>query len=328
MPGDPMHAPSAERSSSFDVLRYITGRLAQAVVTLALVATAAFMLTHLLGDPVRLLLPQTATEKQYLALRHALGYDRPLYAQYGSFIWNLLHGNLGASTTYGRSALTVVFSAMRVTLELTSLAMLVALAIGIPLGLRAGYRPNGLADRISLVLATIGLAVPGFVLAIVLILALAVDAHIFPASGWGSPKTLVLPVMSLAVYAGSIVIRVARSSMREVMSAPFITLARARGLSEAQVIIRHAFRSTMVPLVTVIGLQFATLLTGAFVIETVFSVPGMGQLAVTAIQDRDINVVAATVIVAAVGFIIVNLICDLSYTIIDPRVKRRWAGFS
>lgn len=319
---------SAERSPTRDLLRYIGGRLVQAVVTLVLVATGAFLLTHLLGDPVRLLLPQTATEQQYLTLRHALGYDKPLYEQYGLFIWHLLHGNLGDSTTFGRPALTVVLLAMRVTLELTGLAMLVALVVGIPLGARAGYRPNGVADRISIVIATIGLAVPGFVLAILLILAFAVNIHLFPASGWGSPRTLVLPVGSLAVYAGSIIIRVARSSMREVMGSPFITLARARGLHEFEVIIRHALRSTMVPLVTIIALQFATLLTGAFVIETVFSVPGMGQLAVTSIQNRDINVVSAAVLVAGVGFVLVNLLCDLSYMFIDPRVRRKWAGLS
>jgi ABC-type dipeptide/oligopeptide/nickel transport system permease component len=301
--------------------RYIATRVGQAIATLFIVSIVTFALTHLLGDPVRLLLPTTATEAQYRTLRHQLGYDQPVWTQYLHFMHGVLTGNLGTSTTYGEPALTLVLHALKATAALTGSALLLALVIGIPLGIWAGYRPTGLIDRVSVILATTGQAIPGFVLGIAFILLFAVDLHYFPAAGWGSLRTAVLPVVSLSIYAASLIIRMMRSSTREVMAQPFITLARAKGLPEAQLIARHAIRATLVPVITVIGLQFAVLLTGAFVIESVFSVPGMGQLVVTAVQQRDTNVIMASILVAATGFVAINLVTDLAYALIDPRIS-------
>lgn len=301
--------------------RYLSGRLVQAIVTLLIVVTATFVLTRLIGNPVRLLLPTTATNAEYLKLKRHLGYDRPIYDQYGSYIWNLVRGHLGNSTTYGGSALTLVLRALRVTGVLTGLALVLALVVGIPLGITAGYRPHSIVDRLSVLVATLGQAVPGFVLGIALILVFAVDLHALPASGWGGFETAILPVSTLALYAASLSIRVSRSSMRDVMGMPFIVLARAKGLSDFQVVVRHALRATMVPLVTVIGLQFAVLLAGAFVIESVFSVPGVGQLIVTAVQQRDSNLIEAAILAAAIIFVVINFVTDILYGVIDPRVR-------
>jgi peptide/nickel transport system permease protein len=300
--------------------RYVLLRILQGLVTLFIVAMITFALTHLLGDPVRLLLPVTATQAQYDALRHTLGYDQPVAVQFFRFLGELLTGQLGNSTTYGVPALSLVIKAFGVTVTLTALALVVAVVVGVPLGIWAGYRPGGVADRISSLVATIGQAVPGFVLGILAILLFSVELHLLPASGWGSPATMILPVLTLAVYAGSLVIRITRSSTRDVMAQPFIVLARAKGLSELQVIGKHSIRATLVPLVTVIGLQFAVLLTGAFIIESIFSIPGIGQLVVAAVQQRDQNVIIATIIVAAAGFVLVNLVTDLVYAVIDPRI--------
>jgi peptide/nickel transport system permease protein len=301
--------------------RYLAQRSLQGLVSLWLVVTFAFLLTRVVGDPVLQLLPLEHTREQYLELRRSLGYDRPWPAQYADFLRGLVRGDLGGSVVYSRPALQVVLDRLPVTAGLAGSALLVAALVGVPLGVLAGYRPYGPIDRVSLVLATIGQAVPAFVVAILLILLFAVKLRWLPSGGFASWSSAVLPVAALAVWTMSGLIRLARSSVREVMVRPFIVLARAKGIRERQVLVSHALRPSLLPVVTFGGLQLGVLLTGAVVIESVFAIPGIGRLVLDSLQARDQNVVQAAILLGAAGFVVTNLLTDLSYSLIDPRVR-------
>ena len=305
------------------MLRYAVMRVLQGVATLALVATFAFALTQLIGDPVLQLLPLEHTEEQYLELRHSLGYDQAWYVQYTSFIRQSLVGDFGTSVTYNMPAMQVVLSRVPVTASLAAGAMALAILVGIPIGVVAGYRPFTPWDRVSITVATIGQAVPPFVIAILGILVFAVRLHLVPSGGWGTWQSAILPVGGLALGTMSGQIRLARSGIREVMGMPFIVLARAKGLKEAEVLFAHALRPAILPVITYGGLQLGILLTGAIVTETVFAIPGLGLLVVDAVSQRDQSVVRAAVLVGATGFVIMNTLVDLSYGAIDPRVRAR-----
>jgi ABC-type dipeptide/oligopeptide/nickel transport system permease component len=300
---------------------YLARRLLHGLVSLWLVVTFAFLLTRVLGDPVRQLLPLEHTREQYLELRRTLGYDRPWTAQYTAFMAGLVRGDLGTSTAYNRPALEVILARLPVTAGLAGAALLVAVAVGVPLGVLAGYRPYGPMDRLSLVVATLGQAVPAFVVAILLILLFAVTLRWLPAGGWNRWDATILPVTALALWTISGLIRLARSGIREVMARPFIVLARAKGLGERQVLAYHALRPSLLPVVTFGGLQLGVLLTGAVVIESVFAIPGIGRLVLDALQARDQDVVQAAILIGGAGFVATNLLTDLSYGVIDPRIR-------
>jgi ABC-type dipeptide/oligopeptide/nickel transport system permease component len=301
--------------------RYVARRLLHGLVSLWLVVTFAFLLTRVLGDPARQLLPLEHTAEEYQALRRTLGYDRSWAVQYVVYMGGLARGDLGTSTAYDRPALEVVLSRLPVTAGLAGAALLVAALVGVPLGVLAGYRPYGPMDRLSLVVATIGQAVPAFVVAILLILLFAVNLRWLPAGGLSRWDGAVLPVAALALWTMSGLIRLARSGIREVMARPFIVLARAKGLREREVLAFHALRPSLLPVVTFGGLQLGVLLTGAVVIESVFAIPGTGRLVLDALAARDQDVVQAAILVGAAGFVAANLLTDLSYSVIDPRIR-------
>jgi peptide/nickel transport system permease protein len=292
-------------------------------VSLLLVATFAFALTHLIGDPVLQLLPPEHTQQQYVELRHTLGYDRPWLLQYVDFMSGLAQGRFGTSTTYDRPALEVVLGRLPITAGLAGGALAVALLVGVPIGVGAGYRPYGIVDRVSITLATIGQAVPAFVTAIVLILVFAVTLHSLPSGGWGTWEAAVLPIAALSLWTMSGLIRLTRSGVREVMAMPFIILARAKGLTEGQVLVNHALRPSLLPVITFGGLQLGVLLTGAVITETVFAIPGAGRLMLDSVQHRDQAVVETAVLLGAVGFVLINLLTDVSYAAVDPRIRYR-----
>jgi len=235
----------------------------------------------------------------------------------------LVNRNLGTSTIYGAPAVDVVLSRLPTTAGLAGGALAVGILVGIPIGVLAGHRPYGIIDRVGVTVATLGQAIPAFVTAIILILIFAVDLRLLPSGGWGTWQTGILPIATLALVPMSGMIRLARSAVREVMAMPFITLARAKGLTDAQVLITHVVRPSLLPVITFGSLQLGVLLTGAVVTETVFAVPGVGRLVLDAVRMRDHSVVEAAVIVGAIGFIVINFLTDVSYAIVDPRIRSR-----
>jgi peptide/nickel transport system permease protein len=303
------------------MVRYLAKRLLQGLVSLWLVVTFAFLLTRMVGDPVRQMLPMEHSREQYVELRHALGYDRSWAAQYAAFMGGLARGDFGTSVIHNRPALDLVLDRLPITAGLAGSALVLAIVIGMPLGVLAGYRPYGVMDRAGLVVATIGQAVPAFVVAILLILLFAVQLRWLPSGGWSGWSSVVLPIIALALWTMSGLIRLARSGVRDVMARPFIVMARAKGIGEPRVVTRHALRPSLLPVVTFGGLQLGVLLTGAVVIESVFAIPGIGRLVLDALSARDHTVVQAAILVGAIGFVAINLVTDLAYGVIDPRIR-------
>lgn len=287
-----------------------------------IVMTAVFFITRALGDPVVLLLPDNFTQEQYDALKSRLGYDRPVLAQFGTYVTDVLRGDFGSSTIYRKDALEVVLERFPFTAAIAVGAVLLALLVGVPLGLYCGYRANGIIDRLATLLSTIGLAFPGFVLAILLVLIFGVWFRVFPVAGLPSLTAYVLPVVSLSLWTMSSLFRFARSGALEAVNSPFVTLAEAKGLRPWTVLLRHIAPTAMGPIVTFGALQLGALLGGAVLIETVFAIPGVGQLAVEAVLRRDNSVVLAVVTLSAAIFIVVNLAADLLIALVDPRVGR------
>ena len=285
------------------------------------VSLIAFALTHLSGDPAALLLPPSATLEDIELFRHASGLDRPLPVQYADFLAHAVRGDFGRSIRYGEPALGLVLDRLPATLELSAAALALALIIAVPLGIVAAVRRGSAIDQAGLLLSLIGQSFPVFWLGIVLIMFFAEDLRWLPASGRGDLAHLALPAVALAAYTIAIVSRLLRSALIDILSADFIRTARAKGLSGRVVLVRHALKNAALPVVTVIGLQVGTLLGGAVVTEEVFAYPGMGRLALQAISNRDFAVVQAFVVVMAVLITVLNILVDLMYTQLDPRVR-------
>jgi peptide/nickel transport system permease protein len=302
--------------------RYAALRLMQSIVVLLGTSVLVFALLRIVpGDPVELLSsPQTPA---YLMARQreALGLNRPLIVQYIIFLGQAVRGNLGTSFRFNEPATRLVLAAFPKTLELAGVAMGLAVLIGGPLGVLAGARPGSPGDRAAMVIALIGQSIPNFWLGIVLIIVFAVRLHWLPTSGSGSFKQLILPSVTLASYNIALVARLTRSGMLDVLRQDYIRTARAKGLREGSVLSRHALRNTLVPVVTVIGLQFGTLLGGAVIVETVFAWPGIGTLVINAISWRDYPIVQAVVLCTAVAFVTINFALDLMYMWLDPRIR-------
>jgi len=273
------------------------------------------------GDPVDLMLPEDALPEQRVAMREALGLDKPLPIQYAIFLTNALHGNFGQSLYYKQPVFQIILENLPRTIELTVAAMLVSLLVAIPIGVLSAIRRDTVWDYVGTLIALLGQSIPGYFLGIILILTLSVDLHLFPSSGYASPKYLVLPALTLAAALMAIVMRLTRSAMLDVLGEDYIRTARAKGLAEQMVIIRHALKNTLIPLVTVIGLQLGQLLSGAVIIETVFGWSGVGLVIVQAIGARDYPVVQASVLFISVIFVFTNLAVDLLYAYLDPRIR-------
>ncbi|HEY1365912.1 MAG TPA: ABC transporter permease [Gaiellaceae bacterium] len=305
---------------------YAARRVAAFVPVLVGVSLLVFGILRLIpGDPARILLFGTQpTQEQLEQLRQQLGLTRSLPHQYAVYLENLFRGDLGTSFTTAQPVSHDILQRLPSTLALAGAAMLVAIGIGIPLGIVAGMRPGGIVDRLATGVSVLGLAVPYFWLAFLLILLFAVRLRWLPSLGTGSPQAIILPALSLGIGFASVITRLMRSSLIDTYQQPYVKLARAKGLSERAVLFRHAMPNALVSVVTILGIEFGAMVSGAVVIEVVFGRPGLGSYLVTAIQDKDIPAVQGTVLVISVLYLVINLCVDLTYGLLDPRVRASW----
>jgi ABC-type dipeptide/oligopeptide/nickel transport system permease component len=302
------------------MLKLVVRRAIHAIFVLVAVIFVVFAMMFLSGDPTLLLLPPDASRADIEAFSRQMGFDQPFLVQFARFAGNLLVGDFGRSWRFQESALTVVLERLPATIELAVAALVLSLLVAVPIGVLSAVRKDSKLDTAAMVLALLGQSVPGFWLGLMLILVFAVDLGWLPTSGRMGPQYLILPAISLGLALAGRNARLIRSCMLEVLREDYIRTARAKGLSEWRVINKHALKNAMLPIVTVIGLELGALLGGAVITETVFSWPGIGLLAVQAIAGRDYPVVQAVIIVSALGFIVINLVVDLLYTWLDPRI--------
>ena len=304
------------------MIRYLVLRILYALPALWLIVTMVFLLAHIVpGDPVQQMLGEGARAEDLQQLRHALGLDMPIGAQYRHYLAGIAHGDLGVSFRFQQPVMHVILSHYPATLELAFVALLVCAAVGIPLGLLAAENPGTLADHAASAFTLLGLSVPNFALGPVLILIFSVLLGWLPVSGRGGPSHLILPAITLGAGLAAILTRMVRISVIEQLSSDYVRTARAKGLSPAAVLFRHAFRNALIPILTILGLQFGTLLAGAIVTETIFSWPGIGRLAVQAIGARDYPLLQGCILLIAVTYVLVNLLTDAVYALVDPRVR-------
>lgn len=306
--------------------RYATGRVLAFVPVLIGVSLLAFGILRLIpGDPAKILLFGTnPTPQQVQHLRAQLGLTKSLPEQYGIYVKHLVEGDLGTSFTTGQPVSQDIAARLPWTLRLAGAAMLVALGLGVPLGVIAGLRPGGLLDRLAIAISVLGLAVPYFWLAFLLILLVAVKLNLLPSLGTGSPQAIVLPALSLGIGFASVITRLVRASLVDVYRQPYIRLARASGVPARRILTRHALPNALISVVTIVGIEFGTMISGAVVIEVIFGRPGLGSYLVNAIQDKDIPAVQGAVLVISLIYLGINLLVDLAYGILDPRIRTSW----
>ncbi|OGL05599.1 MAG: hypothetical protein A3H48_04715 [Candidatus Rokubacteria bacterium RIFCSPLOWO2_02_FULL_71_18] len=300
---------------------FVARRLVRALFVCLGISLITFALLHVVGDPVLLLLPQSASDEDVRLLKEKLGLDRPLWAQYAVFLGGALRGDFGQSLFTQESAFALIWERMPATLELTFAGMLVGLAIAIPLGVVSAIRRGSLTDRLCTVGAVAGQAMPIFWLGIMLIILFAVIWRVLPASGRGTPAHLILPAITLGAYLAPLTMRLTRSGMLDVLTQDYIRTARAKGVGERVVLFKHALRNAAIPIVTILGVQFGRLLGGAVVTETVFAWPGVASLAVKAIRTYDYPVVQGSVVLLALLIVLANLLTDIAVTWLDPRIR-------
>lgn len=313
---------------------YITRRLLQMIPVLLLISIISFALLYLLpGDPALLILgdQQASNHEAYEAIRKELGLDKPVPLQYLDWLGETLRGNLGTSTRDRQPVAEGIRDRVPVTLELATLALCLALVIAIPAGIISAVRPNSWWDRAFSVASLTGVAIPHFWLGILLIYGLAIFAKLFPPSGFvrfrENPAQnlahLILPAITLGLGISAVIMRQTRSSLLEVMHQEYVVTARAKGLTTRLVILRHALKNALIPVITVIGLQVGLLFGGAVITETIFSIPGLGRWAVDSILQRDFPVVQAVCLITAMGVLLTNFLTDFVYAFIDPRIRRQ-----
>ncbi|MVT27728.1 ABC transporter permease [Nesterenkonia alkaliphila] len=300
---------------------YIAGRLAQMIPTLLLIVTIVFFLVYVVGDPVGLMLGDNATPEQVAAMREAMGLNQPVFMQYLNYIGSVLTGDFGESYQYGQAALPIVLERLPATLTLAIGAILLALVIAIPLGVWSATHRGGVIDSVVSSISVLAKAMPNFWLGIMLILLFAVTLRWLPVSGAGSWAHLVLPVIALGTGTAAEITRLVRSSMIEILSQDYIRTAYGKGLRRRAVVYRHALLNAFVPVTSITILQFSTLIGGALVTEVVFSWPGLGQLLVNAVSQRDMALVQASVFVIAVMVLALSLISDLLFKAVDRRIN-------
>ena len=302
-------------------MRHVASRLLQAVIATFGVITIVFFVMRLSGDPTLLLVPEGATAAQIAELRHQLGFDRPLLVQYLAYLSDLLRGDLGQSLVQRLPVSLILGSRLPYTLELAAGALAVALIIGIPAGIAMAVWRGGVVERILAAIVVAGQSLPTFWSGILLILFFGVTLRWLPTSGADSPASLIMPSLALGALAMSTFARMTRISVLDELSRDYVNAARARGLSMGATVARHVLRNAAIPVITVTALEIGNLLAGAVIVETVFAWPGIGQLAMQSIQARDFLIVQAIVLFVSVTYIALNLIADLAYTAIDPRIR-------
>src|SRR5689334_6115013 len=301
--------------------RYITRQLIQLVVVVFGISLLAFAILHVLGDPVLLLLPQNAGKEEFERYRHLLGLDRPLYVQYWKFLSHAVLGDFGKSWYADTPAFRLVLERMPPTIYLTLSGLVVALLIALPLGTLAALRRHSWIDSLCTVVAVGGQAVPLFWLGIMMIIVFSVRLRWLPASGYDTWSNFLMPSFCLGAALAPVTMRLVRSGVIEVMNMEFIKTARAKGLAEGRVVVKHAFRNACIPVITVLGLQFGQLLGGAIVTETVFAWPGVATLVVDSIRNQDFPVVQCAVVLLALIIVAVNFLVDMIVGLIDPRIR-------
>jgi len=302
--------------------RYLVTRFFQSLIAILGIMIVVFFILRITGDPVWLMLPPEATQEDYLAMKKALGMDRPLQEQFFQYMFNAAQGDFGKSLRFrGQSALDLVVERFPATIELATAALLISLIFALPLGIIAAVKRHSIWDNFASILAVIGQAMPNFWLALMLISIFSVQMGILPTSGRSGVKSIILPAVTLALFNLARTTRIVRSSMLEVLGEDYVRTARAKGQKERVVILSHALRNALLPVVTLIGLDFGTLLGGAVVTETVFAWPGIGYLAIGSIYVRDFPVVQAVVFFTALFFVSINFMVDVLYSILDPRIR-------
>lgn len=303
--------------------RYIIKRLFLAVPTLMGVLIGTFLLIHLIpGDPVEIMLFGTSPSPEQIAeMRRQLGLDQPLVRQFTTYLWGVVQGNLGESIQRHAPVSAEIAIRMVSTLQLTFAGMGIAIIFGFSMGIVAALRPNSLVDNLAIGAANIAVAVPAFWLGILLILLFALNLGWFPATGQGGGKRLVLPALSLGIGYSAIIARLVRANLIQVLEREYILTARSKGLTERIVLFRHALKNALIPVITMIGLQFGNMMGSAVVIETLFARMGLGRMLVLAILQRDYPLIQGTILVFGIIYIISNLIIDLLYSLVDPRIR-------
>jgi len=301
---------------------FLLRRVLRTIIVVWGVVTVVFFVVRLSGDPIALMVAPETPPEEVARIRDRMGLNDPLPVQYLVFLGDILRGDFGTSLRYNSDALDIVLDRVPATLQIALTAFTLAVVVAVPIGVLSAVKPNSLIDNAAMLLALIGQAVPTFFLGIVLILFFSVRLRWFPTSGLESPAGLVLPAITLAAFATASITRLTRGAMLEILGQDFVRTARAKGLRESVVVSQHALRNALVPVVTIMGLQFGALLGGSVVTETVFSLPGMGRLIIQSIGNRDYPVVQAGVFVIALAFVAVNLVVDLLYAALDPRIRR------
>ena len=302
--------------------RFLLRRILLAIPTLLGVLVVAFLLLYVApGDPVQAMVGERADAETIARLRAQLHLDDPLPKQFGHYVASVVRGDLGRSYITNRPITQDIRERFPKTLQLAGAAMLLAATIGITLGVLSARRPGGWVDRLSLGIAYLGISFPVYWVGLLLILLFAVTLRVLPPSGYGSPRFLVLPALALGMRSIAFLARMTRSAMLDSLSADYVRTARAKGIREVAVTLRHALRNALIPIITVLGLDFGAYLTGSILTETVFSWPGIGRYVVNAIGRRDLPAIQGTVLFLSAVFVVVNLLTDLAYAKADPRVR-------
>jgi len=305
------------------MIRPIVSRLVYTLPVLWLVVSVVFLLIHLVpGDPIQAMLGEGAASADIQIARHAYGLDQPIGKQYLQYWKGVLHGRLGQSIRLNQDVGRVIWERYPYTLRLTVAALVVALLLSIPAGVRSAQRRNRWDDRLLSVVSLFGLSFPNFALGPILILFFAIKLGLLPVSGAGTWEHLVLPAVTLGGALAAILTRMVRTAMLEELSQDYVRTARAKGLSESKVVYKHALRNAMIPVLTVLGLQFGSLLAGAIVTETIFSWPGIGRLTISAISSRDYFLVQGCILAIGLTYIAVNLLTDVLYAVVNPRIRQ------
>lgn len=305
------------------MLRQLGSRILYTLPVIWLVVSIVFLLIHLVpGDPIVQMLGEGAASADIEAARHAYGLDVPLERQYVNYWKGVLHGNLGPSIRFNQSVSQLIAVRYPFTLELTIASLIVAIALSIPAGVRSAQRRNRWDDRVLSFVSLLGLSFPNFALGPILILFFAIKLGVLPVSGSGTLAHLVLPAVTMGGALAAILTRMVRTSMLEELSQDYIRTARAKGLPERTVVYRHALRNAMIPVLTVLGLQFGALLAGAIVTETIFSWPGIGRLTITAISNRDYYLVEGCILAIGLTYVVVNMLTDVLYSAVNPRIRQ------
>jgi peptide/nickel transport system permease protein len=309
---------------------YIVRRILATIPVMVVVAVFVFALLHLSpGDPAAIIAGDTATDADIAGIRAKLGLDQPIWIQFGTWVWGLLHGDLGISIFTNLPVIKLIQQRVEPTVALTLSTLLVSVAVAIPMGVLAAWRAGSWIDRVVMVFAVLGFSVPVFVLAYLLIYVFAIWLDLLPVQGyvsiaqgfWPFLSHIILPSLALGMIYAALIARITRASMLDVLAQDYIRTAQAKGLANQQVLIGHALKNAAVPIVTIIGIGVALLISGVVVTETVFAIPGLGRLTVDAILRRDYPIIQGIILIFSAAYVVVNLLVDLSYTLLDPRIR-------